>query len=429
MRNRQNPQRFLLLLFLLLWSISGWPQESSPSEKPVLRILFIGNSYTYFNNLPEIFAKMAEAGHQKKIVYEMEAPGGLRLKDHWERAATRNALARQKWDYVVLQDQSQLGTNYYFEGKPRIASDELFHTYAVDFAKAIHDAGAIPVLFLTWAKKTIPQDQLALNAAYMRVAKETKSIVAPAGLAWTDVENRYPEIDLFYKDGSHPSQAGSYLNACVFYATIFGRSPVGLPPKISGTPVNLDTEKVETGRTAVLVNLPFREAQKLQEAAWLASVRLRLNGGTLPSALPAVPTLAPLPVGEKLSAENLAGTWSGTIRFYPIGPVDMTLRLQPVGAAWTGHLDLRYHAKDLPDESLEVSDLKVGEDTITFTDPKSADVSNLPVHFTVVVNSAGEMIGHAETSVEKEDRSVKVLGTWKLTRVPAQSLPLLRPKQ
>jgi hypothetical protein len=109
--------------------------------------------------------------------------------------------------------------------------------------------------------------------------------------------------------------------------------------------------------------------------------------------------------------------------------VDVTLRLQPLGTAWTGHLDLRYHAKDLPDESLEVSDLKIGEDTITFTDPKSADVSNLPVHFTAVVNSTGEMVGHAETSVEKEDRSVKVLGTWKLTRVPAQSLPLLRPKQ
>ena len=66
-------------------------------EKPSLRVLFIGNSYTYFNNLPEMLAKLADAGHQKKIIYEMQAPGGLRLKDHWSRAETRQALSSEKW--------------------------------------------------------------------------------------------------------------------------------------------------------------------------------------------------------------------------------------------------------------------------------------------------------------------------------------------
>lgn len=408
--------RRLILALIFLCSIPLLAQEPGAYEKDALHVLFIGNSYTYFNNLPEMFAKLAEAGHQKKIIYAMQAPGGLRLKDHWTRPETRTALSTSKWDYVVLQDQSTLGTNYYFEGKPRIPSDELFHPYAVDFAKAIKDANAIPVFYLTWARKKVPEDQAALNAAYMRATRETKSIVAPAGLAWAEVEKDDPNINLFYRDGSHPSPAGTYLNACVFYATIFGRSPVGLPSRISGTPVNLDSEKLQTGTTAVLVDLPSAEARKLQQAAWDASVYVRLHGPSMPTTLPPVPTLAPLPTGEKITDANLQGTWTGQILFYPVGPVDMTLRLEPAIIGWNGHLNLQYHVKDSADESLDLTDLKVTDHEITFTDPKSQHVSNLPVHFIGVISATGDLQGTAETSVDKGDDSVKVLGNWKLLR-------------
>lgn len=414
MRHHRYPR--LILALILLCSLPLSAQEPGAYEKDALHVLFIGNSYTYFNNLPEMFAKLAEAGHQKKIIYAMQAPGGLRLKDHWTRPETRTALSTGKWDYVVLQDQSTLGTNYYFEGKPRIPTDELFHPYAIDFAKAIKDANAIPVFYLTWARKKVPEDQAALNAAYMRAARETKSIVAPAGLAWAAIEEHSPSINLFYKDGSHPSPAGTYLNACVFYATIFGRSPVGLPSRISGTPVNLDTEKLQPGTTAVLVDLPSAEARKLQQAAWDASIYVRLHGPSMPTRLPPVPALAPLPAGQPIDEASLRGTWTGQILFYPAGPVDMTLRLEPAITGWNGHLDLQYHTKDISDESLDLTDLKVTDHEITFTDPKSVDVSNLPVHFTAVLSTAGEMQGTAETTVDKGDDSVKVLGNWKLTR-------------
>jgi hypothetical protein len=411
---RRCPQFLLAVLLFCTLSLSA--QEPGAYEKDALRVLFIGNSYTYFNNLPEMFSKLAEAGHQKKIIYAMQAPGGFRLKDHWTRTETRTAMSTGKWDYIVLQDQSTLGTNYYFEGKQLIPSDDLFHPYAVDFAKAIKDGGAIPVFFLTWARRKLPEDQSALNSAYMRATRETKSIVAPAGIAWAEIEKDDPSINLFYKDGSHPSPAGTYLNACVFYATIFGRSPLGLPSRISGTPVNLDTEKAQPGATAVLVDLSSAEARKLQQAAWDASVYIRLHGPSIPARLPPVPSLAPLPAGEKIDETNLRGTWTGQILFYPAGPVDMTLRLEPAILGWNGHLDLQYHTKDIPDESVDLKDLKVTDREITFTDPKSVDVSNLPVHFVGVLSATGEMQGTAETSVNKGDESVKVLGNWKLTR-------------
>ncbi len=415
MTHRKIRRSIVAIFINVLLAVSALAQVAPPSEKP-LRVLFIGNSYTYFNNLPEMFAKLAQAGLQKPVIYEMQAPGGVRLKDHWDRAETRKALEEQKWDYVVLQDQSLLGTNYYYEGKPRIPSDELFHTYALQFVKAIREAGAIPVFYLTWARKVVPEDQAALTSAYMRAAKETKSIVAPVGIAWADVESKYPAINLFYQDGSHPSSAGTYLNACVFYATLFGRSPAGLPSQISGPPMNLETAKPDAGKTAILVNLPAEQARKLQEAAWRASVALRKNGGYLPSTAISPPPLSPLPAGEKLDKNNLEGTWSGRILFYPVGPVDMTLQLQSSATGWTGHLELQYHAKDVADESLEVADLNVGEAEITFTDPKSAHVGNLPVHFRAVLTPGGQMVGTAETSGDKPDAPMKVLGDWKLTR-------------
>jgi len=151
-----------------------------PGGRPT-RVLFIGNSYTYFNNLPEIFARLAQAGGRGKVETRMDAPGGWRLKDHWEKGEARKALRDGRWDFVVLQDQSTLGVNDYFEGKPRVTSDEVFKPYAEKWAAAIREAGATPVFYLTWARKATPEDQAALNYAYMTAAREGKAVVAPVG--------------------------------------------------------------------------------------------------------------------------------------------------------------------------------------------------------------------------------------------------------
>ena len=274
------------LFLLLLLCASTFAQTSA---KPV-RVLFVGNSYTYFNNLPEVFARLVDASHLKKVEYAMQTPGGWRLQDHLDHGNAVKTIQSQKWDYVVLQDQSQIGDNHVIDGKPRITSDANFYPAAINLAKAVQAAGAIPVFYLTWAKKAVPEDQAMLDNAYFRVAKETKSIVAPVGVAWADVRTKAPSIELYIEDGSHPSPAGTYLAACVFYATIIGRSPVGLPSKITGIPVNLDTALPVAGKTAVLIDLKPDQARILQQAAWDASLKLRRNGGYLPKE--PVPALA-----------------------------------------------------------------------------------------------------------------------------------------
>ena len=399
---------------------------SAESQPPVRRnrdcvthVLFLGNSYTYFNNVPAIVSELAKAGHQCAVETRMVAPGGKTLKDHWDSSASREALNSHPWDFVVLQDQSTLGVNFYFEGQTRVGGDELFRPYAELWANEIRKHHATPVFYLTWARKATPIDQAALNYAYIHAAKTTHSLVAPVGLAWARVRQTTPGIDLYFHDGAHPSSAGSYLAACVIYAAIFGKSPVNLPARISGAPVNLETEELEPGKSVVLIDLPTRDAARLQAAAWDAWRDLKQHGGYLklsPVALPSVK----LPTGDQLGPSDLEGTWRGQILFYPgAGPTEMVLQLHRDGETWKGHLKINYSVKDFASESIDLTDLKVGEREITFSDPSSAGVNKFKVSFRGVKNGA-ELRGVAETTVEGKvetrDYRLEVLGDWVLHR-------------
>ena len=408
--------------FFLLATVafSAQPQQSARTiHSCTTRILFLGNSYTYFNDLPAIVSELAKAGHQCTVETRMVAPGGKTLKDHWESSASHQELESQAWDFVVLQDQSTLGVNLYFEGQTRVGSDEKFRPYAERWANEIRKHHATPVFYLTWARKATPIDQAALNYAYIRAARATHSLVAPVGLAWARVRQTDPGIDLFFRDGAHPSAAGSYLAACAIYATVFRASPVNLPARITGIPVNLETEELEPDKTAVLVDLPTPVAIKLQAAAWNAWRELKQHGGYLnvsPVALPSVK----LPAGERLGPLALEGTWRGQILFYPgAGPTGMVLELHRDGATWKGHLSINYSVKDFASESLDLTDLRVGDREFSFSDPGSAGVNKFKILFRGV-KSGAELSGVAETKVEGKvdgrDYRLEVLGDWVLRR-------------
>jgi hypothetical protein len=407
------------LVLTILAATDGISQVQRNRSSCVTHILFLGNSYTYFNNLPALVSELARAGQPCKVETRMVAPGGKRLKDHWENSASHEALNSQAWEFVVLQDQSTLGTNYYFEGNPRVGGDEIFRPYAELWANEIRLHHATPVFFLTWARKATPDDQAALNYAYFHTAKTTQAVVAPAGLAWAHVRKEEPAVDLYYRDGSHPSPAGSYLAACAIYSAIFRKRPVNLPSRISGAAVNLDTEQVEPNKTTVLVDLPQPVAAKLQAVAWDAWREIKRHGGYLnvrPAPLPNVT----LPPGEPLTPLDLEGTWRGETRFYPgAGLTEILLKLQWNGSAWEGHLNINYSVKDFANESLELADLEIGPREFTFSDPNSAGVNKNRIVFRGVMSGA-ELRGTAETTVvgkvDGSDYKLEVLGQWILRR-------------
>jgi hypothetical protein len=193
------------------------------------RVLFLGNSYTYVNDLPSTFVQLARSAG-RPVQVAMVANGGETLARHAASPESLDKIASQGLTYVVLQDQSET---------PATSAGRDYYTYpaARTLAKRVEAVDAIPMFFMTWAHRDgLPQAglpgyesmQQQLDGAYIGIAHELKVPVAPVGYTWYMVRHDHPEIGLWGDDGSHPSKAGTYLAACVFFASIFRQSPEGL---------------------------------------------------------------------------------------------------------------------------------------------------------------------------------------------------------
>lgn len=244
-----------LMCAVALWALAAGRDAGAgePQFAKTMRILFIGNSYTSVNDLPRmLIAMMATKGI--KLETRSITPGGFTLEKHWNGQEARKAIADGPWDYVVIQEQSQMPAVY-----PAATLK-----YAALLAEAIRQAGSQPVFYLTWARKDKPEMQDALTATYMKAGSEAKALVAPAGIAWQNAIKADPKLALHAADGSHPTALGTYLTACVFYATLLRRDPTGLPGRL------VIDEKRSDGviLRRIPANLTAAQVKPLQAAAW-----------------------------------------------------------------------------------------------------------------------------------------------------------------
>jgi hypothetical protein len=191
----------------------------------MIRVLFIGNSYTFFNEMPRMLEQLAASGN-KRVQTRHETSGGKNLEWHWHNSAAVPLIDEGGWDYVVLQDHSI----------QTIAAPEKFEKYTFRFAERIKAAGARPILYMTWARQHLPEDAEVITSAYLDAAKRTGSLVAPAGLAWKAMLEDDTDLVLHTPDRSHPNFLGSYLVACTFFATIFQTSPKELTWEFEHSP-------------------------------------------------------------------------------------------------------------------------------------------------------------------------------------------------
>ncbi|MCP4156980.1 MAG: hypothetical protein GY757_55220, partial [bacterium] len=187
-----------------------------------LRVLFIGNSYTEYNDLHEMVSALDKmAVPPLNLQCKSRVGPGFTLEDHWKGGKTLKKIHEGKWDYVVLQEQSQ---------RPYKEREKMFR-FAQLFHQEIKKNGAETLLFMTWARYA--SGKIAeISEAYCEVARRLDATAVPVGLAWDILLTRHPGIRLHNKDGSHPNEMGTYLAACVFYSVITGQSP---PPYISGS--------------------------------------------------------------------------------------------------------------------------------------------------------------------------------------------------
>jgi hypothetical protein len=205
------------------------------------RILFIGNSFNYYNNsLHGHLRKLVQAADKENAkAYFLKAStiSGGRLIDH--RFGIAGMLKNWQWDVVILQGHS----NEPIDPKKSREFDQTARFY-VDL---IREAGAKPAFFMTWAYTGEPEMTEPLGDAYTRIGNETGAIVLPAGLAFARALEKRPNLELRIEDKKHPTLMGTYLTACVFYAALYDKSPVGV---------------------AYTAGLDEADAKFLQEVAW-----------------------------------------------------------------------------------------------------------------------------------------------------------------
>ncbi len=220
----------LITVWTLVANVLVFSQEKN--------ILFLGNSYTASHNLPEKVSKLASSMGDS-VFYDSNTPGGYRLLNHASNATTLAKISQEDWDFVVLQAQSQEPS----WPPSQVASEVLPYATILNDSIKSNNPCSETVFFMTWGRKYGDQQNCAgwppvctflgmqerLMAGYMTMAEENGSTVAPVGLAWKHAMDNDPDslINLYSGDNSHPSLSGTYLTACVMYATMFQKSPVG----------------------------------------------------------------------------------------------------------------------------------------------------------------------------------------------------------
>lgn len=227
-------KRIHCLLIVLICAFSmTYAQEKNDST----RVLFIGNSYTYYHDMPQIVQNIAAniaQSQRMKIAFKMCTPGGWSLKKHSESKDDIAAINEGHWDYVVLQEQSAA------PAKPTKIVAEETYPYVRTLCKLIRSANpkAKIIFYMTWGHKDGCQEpmknyplintyqgmQQRLITSYLEMAYDNDAWCAPVGLVWKRIRSERPYCTLYWPDGSHPSDAGSYLAANVIFATIFQKT-------------------------------------------------------------------------------------------------------------------------------------------------------------------------------------------------------------
>ena len=228
---------------------------TSPVERTAdhLRVLYIGNSLTFAHGgQAYILEKLVQSARLrdpslKPIFAEHVIKPGASLEDLWRTGKPQQRIAEGNWDYIVIQDYS----------KQPMAAPAKMAEFVGRFAAAVKAVGAKCVLYETWAVASRPQDQSIITQAYQQGGMANRVIVLPVGRTWWDVMQQHTELQLHDADGRHPTPAGSYLTACMFYSLLYGQSPEGLTANIADQGV-------------VYIDLSASLANLLQSAAFHA---------------------------------------------------------------------------------------------------------------------------------------------------------------
>lgn len=200
------------------------PKLSGREGRPVL---FVGNSLTYYNDLPLIVEALADSvpglTPAQRLSTAMAAYPDYALFDHWADGNAVRAIDGSKWNVVVLQQGSS-------------ALDEsrvLLRDWTKKFDEKIRAAGGRTAMYAVWPNASRQFDFDRVNESYTLAANDVSGMLFPVGEAWRAAWRRDANLALYSSDGLHPTVAGSYIGALVITSMLLERSPVGMPARLA----------------------------------------------------------------------------------------------------------------------------------------------------------------------------------------------------
>lgn len=244
----------LLLRTLLLLLIPFCAHAQNAPKSDSLRLLWVGNSYTFYNDLPSTVQAIASS-QDKKLSITCYLKGGERFSGHLKNQKLLDAIARGGWDYVVLQEFSSAPAMPTAE----VARDVYPYARTLDSLVLAASPDAQVIFYMTWGHKygnripipeypiinTYETMQERLITSYLEMTYANDAWCAPVGMAWRRVRHERPDYVLYNQDRFHPAPLGSYIAANVIYSTIYG------------TPY----------QTSVTAGIPAEQAEYIQRVA------------------------------------------------------------------------------------------------------------------------------------------------------------------
>jgi prepilin-type N-terminal cleavage/methylation domain-containing protein len=231
----------------------NWLHQRRLGEQPFrkrMRAVFIGNSRTYWNDIPGI---VVELGRQMgvEISTKVVVEGGQSLEGHWAQGKAQRTITEDWTDFVVLQEQGG-----------RECSDSegpMYLDYSTRFIQ-LCKREAVPLIYSTWGFKDAPHLQSTITQRAFAIIEDTRntySQVCPVGEAWRAEKG----VEL-YDDTRHPNVYGAYLSACVFHAQFHDKSPEGLAGSL-------------TTKNGTQIDIDPNTAARLQRIAWDTTRRFK----------------------------------------------------------------------------------------------------------------------------------------------------------
>ncbi|NCG56543.1 MAG: hypothetical protein GWP35_06525 [Proteobacteria bacterium] len=229
MPNFTSWYKTILLLVIVLQSTclatSIFGDEKTPQEPEtaaVVKVLFVGNSFTFWNGGLDRHLKILSDSMTPPLGYQTESvvKGGASLEVMWNRTKAVEKINKGNYDIVILQEDIPETT---------VVS---FKEYSNKFIELVRKSGARPILFMAWDYERLNWISMQeIIEAHLEVSKSLKVEVAPVGLAWSLSKKRQPALNMYAKDAEHPSVPGMYLSLIVIEATISGKDPRSRAPK------------------------------------------------------------------------------------------------------------------------------------------------------------------------------------------------------